>query len=488
MQLIVTKSNIFKNTINMKKIATLLLFSLAVCAYSQVDTIHAWQRVRGYYYQDTNWWDHYCFQVGPLSPASDHNYFYSHTLEGERPNETARICYSDTIIKVVGVAAAISTRIPNAVLDTVLGHMPTEYFRIYEQGGYGLSLLRQAAVDRKKTVHKMAVEYYRQVVGTDGHIEVDSNENIVYSNVEGFGDVYESYFESPVLVSDTFYVSGTKYSNSRVKDSHLVEMPEYGVSYYQYDYYLEHPLTGFYGTFPSMDSTGFHPNPNYYLERLLNIDSDGNDGVWTVCPYEYFVNIFPIIDTTYSSAFSGLDTCVVPSNLRVRSVSKGSATLQWDNESLEYEVSLTRDDGSFPDDGTIYPSATGVKQITGLESGSLYVAYVRAKCPGGAVSDWSDSVRFYVMGDTTRDDNSDILTASEQLPNIMPNPAQDKVKVTSPYNISSVVVFDAMGNVVMRCEPGSMSYTLDISSLTKGVYVVAIVTKQGTVNKRLVVK
>ena len=98
----------------------------------------------------------------------------------------------------------------------------------------------------------------------------------------------------------------------------------------------------------------------------------------------------------------------------MRSVSKGSATLQWDNESLEYEVSLTRDDGSFPDDGTIYPSATGVKQITGLESGSLYVAYVRAKCPGGAVSDWSDSVRFYVMGDTTRDDNSDILTASEQ--------------------------------------------------------------------------
>ena len=470
----------------MKRTIVLLSFLFALTAYSQIDTIHAWQRVPGYYYQDTNWWDHYCFQVRPLSPTADNNYFYSHTLEGGRPNETARICYSDTSIKVVGVAAAISIRVPSVVLDTIIGHMPTDYFRIYEQGGNGLNLLRQAAVDRTKTIHRMAVEYYRQVSESDGHIDVDSNGNIIYNDTEGFGDVYESYFERPVLVRDTFYVSGTKYSNSKIKDSHLVEIPEYDESYYQYDYYLEHPLTGFYGTFPSMDSTGFHPNPNYYLGRLLNIDSAGNDGEWEVCPYEYFVSIFPIIDTTYSGAFSELDTCVVPGNLRVLSVSDASATLQWDNRSLEYEVSLTRDDGTHPDDGTIYPSATGVKHITGLESGVLYVAYVRARCSGESVSDWSDSVRFYVPGDTSRTGYSDCLTAAEGYSNIMPNPAQDKVTVTSSFRISSVVVFDALGHVVMSCKPDSASSTLDISSLPKGVYVVAIVTPQGTVHKRLI--
>lgn len=75
---------------------------------------------------------------------------------------------------------------------------------------------------------------------------------------------------------------------------------------------------------------------------------------------------------------------------------------------------------------------------------------------------------------------------NEGYSNIMPNPAQEKVTVTSSFRISSVVVFDALGHVVMSCKPDSASSTLDITSLPKGVYVVAIVTPQGTVHKRLI--
>ena len=77
-----------------------------------------------------------------------------------------------------------------------------------------------------------------------------------------------------------------------------------------------------------------------------------------------------------------------------------SVMLEWDYVAEEYELSVTHDDGTQPEEDTIYGCSSTFKGLTGLDTATWYVARVRSLCDNGLVSEWSDSVHFYVPGDT----------------------------------------------------------------------------------------
>jgi hypothetical protein len=69
---------------------------------------------------------------------------------------------------------------------------------------------------------------------------------------------------------------------------------------------------------------------------------------------------------------------------------------------------------------------------------------------------------------------------------IYPNPAKDVLTVYCSDKISSVEVFNLLGQQVYMAKVGKASTTIDISSLAKGNYVVKLYTDKGVTTKKIV--
>ena len=90
----------------MKKFMIILsLLATAVCARSQADTLFIGDREPTYYYWDTCWWDYYILNF----PEAREIKWYETDIMAHRYNkaEIARYCYSDSALRVIGIAAAI---------------------------------------------------------------------------------------------------------------------------------------------------------------------------------------------------------------------------------------------------------------------------------------------------------------------------------------------------------------------------------------------
>ena len=71
---------------------------------------------------------------------------------------------------------------------------------------------------------------------------------------------------------------------------------------------------------------------------------------------------------------------------------------------------------------------------------------------------------------------------------IYPNPASEVVHIESgDYEISSVELFDVVGQKISE-EKDLTNNQLNVSSLSKGVYIVKINTEAGSLNKRIVIE
>ncbi|HEX8548325.1 MAG TPA: T9SS type A sorting domain-containing protein [Cytophagaceae bacterium] len=82
-------------------------------------------------------------------------------------------------------------------------------------------------------------------------------------------------------------------------------------------------------------------------------------------------------------------------------------------------------------------------------------------------------------------------SSSRGLLNMIPNPASGRVLVDlSNSEIEALEITDMLGNKVLQTivAPGKSDYSLDISSLTKGMYIVQVKGKAGMSNGKLVVE
>ena len=454
----------------MKQIVFLALLCLTFSAFSQqIDTTHAWQRVPGYYYEGNNWWDYYCFQVPSIRENYDYNLF-ARTPWGGYLTENARYFYTDNELKVIGISAAITYSLFSNTLDTALSHRPTDYYRLYIPDGNSMNMMREAAYDTSKVHRRIAVDYWRYY---------DNNYNTYYD--EELREVYEAYFDKPIIVKDSFYISCTQYGNqdTTIVDSVIMHdgSPD-GILIPQYHYYRKYLVNCLWRTRLYADST-FQSLPGYYKTRKLGSNPNMPDGEWQYIPDISFINIFPIIDTNYS--FS--ENCVAPTELKARQLGANSVMIEWSDNAESFELHLKNEETL----DTIISCNIGSRLISSLDTG-LYTARIRSVCADENRTDWSEAIEFRIEGGYGQSDMLNSNTVLDQFTYLMPNPASSRVTVASSFRINKVAIYDASGNMVLFSEPKEMSASFDISMLPKGVYVVSISTNKGVAHKRLIVK
>ena len=82
------------------------------------------------------------------------------------------------------------------------------------------------------------------------------------------------------------------------------------------------------------------------------------------------------------------------------------------------------------------------------------------------------------------------LTPSSEI-EIFPNPATTSITIESKYQIQSIKMYNIVGELIRNYELGirnDQSTTIDVSSLTKGMYFAEVKTEKGVIRKKVMVE
>ena len=475
----------------MKKIVLFFaIMATGVCANAQVNTLYLGDRDPVYLYGD--WWDNYALHD---SIGKTIYWYESYMLFSLCKVEYARYCYTDTSLRIIGIAAALSLGkslpydyrqyvwdIPDSFFYK---RMVPEYFRLYEVDSLGdeMTLMAEGEFDPS-----VSWTQPRHVIQTGYNPEP----------VTQTAKVYEVYFDIPVTVYDSFYVGITGnncYEHLDFNDNSPLE-DSYGSALLV--------TTDAVSTAPSY----LRPHPNHYKRKLHLLDSRNYDhryGItdtnWHTFDKAYnlpnledppdwnrFMYLFPIFDTSKTIA------CQPSGSLSLAYLDGSVATLTWSGgyNADHWELSLCPD-GCEPEDGTVTQWNAQLATVQGLDTARWYEARVRTVChynDSNYYSEWSDSLRFYVPGDTAGGgtDPISIESIDDQYTYLMPNPASGTVTVASSFRIAEVEVYTLDGRSVLRQRVDGISTVLDISALPAATYLVRVATGHGTAFKKLVVK
>ena len=462
-----------------KTFIILALLATAMCASAQIDTLRLGNHNPVYYYSNAPWWDEYALNdpVGKTGEWHDGGMHFASCQA-----EYARYCYTDTSLRIIGIAAGMKKRINWTKYDE--GRVPDsvvykkalpEYFRLFEVDSTGDSM------------HLMAQGQWT-VYDTPALVMQSSVEPHYEPN---FVNVYEVYFDEPVTVYDSFYV-GVTGNNKWVP-------PYYAWNTWGNSY----PYVTFAGTHYCFDNyaDNVKPQPTHYKCKLHFFNYANYDYHYNVTDTNWhtrnkidiladwtnnvYMFIFPIIDTSHELV------CQQSRNLTLAYRNGGIVTLVWEGgyNAQQWELSMCNDDCA-PDSGTITQWTSRLATVAGLEKGTWYTAWVRSVCDSVHISDWCDSIRFYIPDDDPNDpdDPESIETTADRYTYLMPNPASETVTVASSFRIAEVELFSLDGRSLLRSKVDAMSTTLNLDALAAGTYIVRIATNGGTTYKKLVVK
>lgn len=454
----------------MKKILSIIAF-VGILYVSQAQTVVPFgQRVPEYYYWDTNWYDKFVI-MNPDSVFDVYPYqrYYNFPGENQYAFLFARYFWTDVPLKIIGVAAPV---LCNDSTHSLYGTSvrTDEYFSVYKATDTGYVLLEEA-------VWEDTVRYSMCLRHKDGTDTIE---------------VREAYFKKGIIVTDSFYVGGTSW-NSGMRWSYFdAEMPGQ-----------------FYYTTPPTNYLSFLPYPNYlsdnywaystpvmmrYLRSCLYTNMPESFGTYDTISWihinhnPFFLAIFPIFDTSYVYE-PPLDTCPQPTGLHILNQDSTSITLAWDDNgtgSWEFSYGTTAD----AENGTIIPCSVNFITLSDLDTATQYVAYVRSVCSDTLPSLWSDSLHIFIPGDTASGGHGEpekIISNIDLFTYLMPNPAHSQVLVSSSYGLQSIQIFTIGGVLLEQHSANGISTTLDVANLSKGIYIVRIVTPSGSAVKRLIV-
>lgn len=185
-------------------------------------------------------------------------------------------------------------------------------------------------------------------------------------------------------------------------------------------------------------------------------------------------------EVIFTTLPEGVEPCNAPTNLTTADITANSVTLDWsqvgtpDSWTVRYKKA---DDLSWTDAST----TTHPYIITNLEAETQYEAYVIAVCDENE-SDASNHVTF-----TTQPDGVNEYELSNTM--LYPNPTTGMLTIRNEeVLISEVGVYDVYGKLLKSEKVDGNTAAIDLADLASGMYLVRIVSNEGAVITKSVVK
>ena len=329
------------------------------------------------YYWDTNWYDYYWFTY-------NYHHFTRYIYDFPGGKYIGRLCVTNTPIKVIGIAAPVWIgKIPVEYIDSTMeGRLP-EFFKLYQQenGQY----LFKASTRWDTVTPQKWMELYQQFINPDT------------------ANLYEAYFEKPVIVHDTFYVGGTMVNNLPYGydyhgDSNIFFKYAHLSTCYPI-YHMNYPPPGTPYTFGTPNPGGIimknewpwsyiYPAPNDTNMRDTSTISFYYDAV-----YDRWLPFFAIIDTDFV-----YDPCMdwEVLGLHTEGVVNTTTSLAWNADGMSNWLLSVRKADEDMDSGLLIETALNYVTLNELDSMQWYVAQVRTVCDTEYSGPWSDTIMFYV--------------------------------------------------------------------------------------------
>ena len=300
--------------------------------------------------------------------------------------------------------------------------------------------------------------------------------------------VFERYFSEPQTVYDTFY---TGYTQSHFRLVMYIE-PTGDTSYYSRRFRPEllcYIFTGYYPEIPC-NGTGYEE-----YKALLKSTDPYTPATWVFPPADtdFSLFIFPIIappDTTVNPSdtiIDPIDTIVSgdiivrPGNIIVIApgdiIVIGGDTIVNTGDTLTVTLGDTVVISGHPvvinpgDTLTVNPGDT----LFVNSDGSITVN------PGGTIVVSSGGGGTPGIGIQT----NDLLY---RYTSVQPNPATDKVRVTSSFGLTRIEAYDLRGRLLFETPASGLKADLDVSSWPRGTYLLRISTPAGPTTKKLLVQ
>lgn len=388
-------------------------------------------------------------------------------------------------------------RFPNTLDTTVSGRLD-EYLRIYQPSENGDPVLLTEGSwrieDQHRYIHLPGQHDFTRISEVYPY-HVGANPSAPFHNdTIAIEPIYEVFFDKPVVVEGSFIVMGTNNNNSvsRVSRPQYPDNPD-NPYLIEWMYLWDHNPTRYWSIrgyyVPTIEGyqTDCLVNWQHFHDSVFNrydwtryVDIYHHNGIPNPADAVYTKSylIYPIIDPTF-------DTLICDEINSVHKVesSESTLTVMWTGgNNIEWEVKYVR---AYSTDTAYLTTSVPTVTLTGLRPYTEYMVSVRGRCDSTrAFGLWSEPEGLR----TDRQQQPQRIAELDRVTQLMPNPASGDVNVVSYYLQNRVVVYDLKGNKVLeRQDPGS-STTFSVSSLPKGVYVVAIHTPAGIATKRLVVE
>ncbi len=341
------------------------------------------------------------------------------------------------------------------VADTDWSHSK-EYLSLYDHCGNTMLQLAREEFHLQDSVRWM--EYGTIWEYADSDYNVITKPKII--------PVIERYFEKPVTVRDSFYVSCTF---STIFDTNQIgqrnNMP---ISY------LTLPVQWRYHPHVHAAGRGSEnsPVPDWEFYDLGDASTIHDD---------FPVFMFPIFDT--SGMWAG-QHCDSVSGLHQGSVWDNNTMLLWDSipGQIAWQLAVGRADED-TDTYHVYDLTYPGKAVYNLEYNVTYAARVRAQCEGmHNFSPWCDTIQF------TLTNREGIGSVVDRHTHLYPNPASDRIEVFSSFALLRLEVYDLNGRRMLAQDCQGHSATIDASSWPEGTYIAIVRTPAGATSQKLTIK
>ena len=450
---------------------------LALPMRAQVlDTIY-WGHPNYLYYPEWIPLDSLVSAGGVLWPSyqfhETEGWFYTEPLSYNSANEAAAYGYVSKGVTVYGLAAVVhwdtaSHYQGGEILDSSFTDC-FEYLRLYKPVGVNqLNLLAEGTFHADSPSHIMKIPHAESIYGP-GTVTADLQ---MQDRL-----VYEVMFDTPITISDSFYIGYTWYNSKRFMEGNSWKQTHWSILYGSVSNSYVHQSSEY----------GYHYY--YFRNNVYN--------TWLHQPYAQFTTVFLIVANDTVEHVDSVETCRSPDYLALRSRTDYDMALDWRvmpyAEAYDAVVVPWRDD---PSTGVIRTTTANNQSFIGygLQQGIYYAAYVRTRCHHECdihdtvyYSDWSQPLYFF-LGDTEPTDSpyAGVSTLSETSVTLVPNPASDQATVTSSFGINGIEVYSLKGELMEHSSrDGATVANIDLQRYPAGSYIVRIRTPKGIVARRL---